>query len=471
VSDQRRTRTSLPGASPGSAASYRRLLAEPVLRRLAAADACARLPQGMMSITVLLVAAQHAPMGVAGLALAGYTLGAAATAPARGRLADRHGLFPAAAACGVGYVLAMLVLLVASLARAPAVPLVAAAAAAGLLLPPVSPGVRSLWSAYAEAGLRQAAFALDAAVYDLSFITGPVLASALAAGLAPSAALVLVLALTWASIVAVGAYARQPERRDYSHGRRGPGPMRSAVLRRLLVTAALTNAALSATEVSLTAYARDQHALWASGPLLAAVSAGSIAGSLLLGARRPPVGRAAGARPGAAAEAGGGHGGRVAGRGGYSRRLPRLLAGYALGLAGLTAATLYAPLLGVAAPLAGLCLGPALATLFYAVGSAAPSGTGIEAQAWINSIMNGGAAGGAALAGLMASRPALGLALAAAAAAAAAASAAAAAARSERVPAERDPAFTEAARTGLLPHRSEMPPRARQWPMRRLRAR
>jgi hypothetical protein len=44
------------------------------------------------------------------------------------------------------------------------------------------------------------------------------------------------------------------------------------------------------------------------------------------------------------------------------RRLPRLLIGYTLGLAALAAAGLYAPLLAVAAPLAGLCLGPTLAT-------------------------------------------------------------------------------------------------------------
>ena len=86
----------------GVAGSYRRLFAEPVLRRLAVADVCARLPQGMMSITLLLVAAQHASMAVAGLALAGYTLGAAVTAPARGRLADRRGLFPVAAVCLAG---------------------------------------------------------------------------------------------------------------------------------------------------------------------------------------------------------------------------------------------------------------------------------------------------------------------------------------------------------------------------------
>jgi hypothetical protein len=48
--------------------SYRALFAEPVLRRLAVADAFSRLPQGMVSITVLLVAAEHASMAVAGLA-------------------------------------------------------------------------------------------------------------------------------------------------------------------------------------------------------------------------------------------------------------------------------------------------------------------------------------------------------------------------------------------------------------------
>jgi hypothetical protein len=115
------------------------------------------------------------------------------------------------------------------------------------------------------------------------------------------------------------------------------GPLRSAALRRLLITAALTNAALSATEVALTAYVRYHNALWASGPLLAEISIGSIVGSVFLAYR------------------------------GY--RLSRLLAGYAIGLTVLTAAGLYARLVVVAAPLAGLCLGPTLATLF---GAAAP---------------------------------------------------------------------------------------------------
>jgi MFS family permease len=356
--------------------SYRRLFAQPVLRRLAVADICARLPQGMVSITLLLVAAQHASMTVAGLVVAGYTLGQAVTAPLRGRLADRRGLVPVAVVCGTGYALA---LLASALSRGPAGLLIGTAALAGLVNPPLSPGMRNLWWAHAGARLRQIAFALDAAVFDLAYITGPVLASALATGIVPAAALAVMLALTGAAVVTVGRPSGRP---DAPPDMRSLfGPLRSAALRELLVTAALANAALSATEVALTAYVRHHHALWASGPLLAEVSIGSILGSLLLGAR----GAAAGSR--------------------QYRRLPRLLAGYTCGLAVLAVAGPYPPLPAVAAPLAGLCLGPTLATLFGAAASAAPRGAGNQTQAWINSIMNGGAAGGAALAGFAAGRP------------------------------------------------------------------
>lgn len=39
--------------------------------------------------------------------------------------------------------------------------------------PPLSPGMRSLWAQYAGARLKQTAFALDAAVFDLAYITCP----------------------------------------------------------------------------------------------------------------------------------------------------------------------------------------------------------------------------------------------------------------------------------------------------------
>ena len=409
-----------PSPAAPDPASYRGLFARPVLRRLAVADVCARLPQGMVSITLLLVAAQHASMTVAGLVVAGYTLGQAATGPVRGRLADRRGLVPVASGCAAAYTLALLALLATSLARAPAGLLIGIATLAGLVNPPLSPGMRSLWSKAAGGRLTQTAFALDAAVFDLAYITGPVLASALATGLAPAAAVAVLLALTGAAVIIIITPARQPGNPGPPPARRSRfGPLRSAALRELLITAALTNVALTATEVALTAYVRHHHALWASGPLLAEVSLGSIVGSLFLGNRSSFLGN----RSLSLGNRSSFSGNRSLSLGNYGHRLRWLLAGYACGLAVLTAAGLYAPLLAVAAPLAGLCLGPTLATLFGAAARAAPPGQGTETQAWVNSIMNGGAAGGAALAGFASARPVLALGLAAAAAIAGALSA------------------------------------------------
>jgi MFS family permease len=191
-------------------AGYRGLFARPVLRTLAVADVCARLPQGMVSITLLLVAAQYASMTVAGLVVAGYTLGQAATGPVRGRLADRRGLVPVASVCVTAYTLGLLALLATSLARAPAGLLIGTVTLAGLVNPPLSPGMRSLWSKAAGGRLTQTAFALDAAVLDLAYITGPVLASALATGLAPAAAAAVLLALTGAAVIIIITPARRP---------------------------------------------------------------------------------------------------------------------------------------------------------------------------------------------------------------------------------------------------------------------
>jgi MFS family permease len=424
-------------ATPTAAGSYGRLLRVPALRGLALADVCARLPQGMVTVTLLLVVAAHASMTAAGLAVTGYTLGQAVTGPARGRLADRRGLAVVCAACGALYAAALLGLLAASLLRGPAAALVTAAAVAGVSCPPLSPGMRSLWAAHAGGPLRQAAFALDAAVFDLAYITGPVLASSLAAGLSPAAAVTVLLVLTAVAIVLIGkggitgrpwsvprgastsasastalSAVEEPSRRAaLARARSGGGhsrlgPLNSASLRRLLLTGALANLALSGTEVALTSYVRQHHALWASGPLLAEVSAGSIAGSLLLGTRAKGAGEAD-----------------------ERRRLPLLLACYALGLTALAAAALVTgalgvPLVAVAAPIAGLCLGPTLATLFGLASSAVPGG-GTEAQSWLNSAMNGGAAAGAAVAGVTAGAPALSLAVTAGVAALAAGTAAA----------------------------------------------
>jgi MFS family permease len=176
------------GAQRAGGGGSRRLFAQPVLRRLAVADVCARLPQGMVGLTLLLVAAQQASMTVAGLVVAGYTLGQAATGPLRGRLADRRGLVPVATVCAAGYALALAALLAGTQAAAPA-------GSSSAPRPWPAWSTRRSARACAACGRRTprpqltpTAFALDAAVFDLAYITGPVLASGLATGPAPAAA-------------------------------------------------------------------------------------------------------------------------------------------------------------------------------------------------------------------------------------------------------------------------------------------
>ncbi len=367
----------------------------------------------MLSVTVLLVVAQHTSMRVAGFALAGSTLGLAITAPFRGRLADKSGVSRVAGLCYAAYLVSWAGLLAECAARESAAVLVVLATVVGCSTPPLSPAMRSLWSAHAPVRLLSTAFALDAAVFDLAYIAGPVLASSLAVGIAPAAALGLMLALLGGAVAVIAVrFRRQPVDDAAS---RGSGPLRSATLRQLFVTAALANLALSAAEVALIASVRLHHALWASGPLLAELSVGSILGSLLLGSRAP------------AARA--------------QHRLARLLACYTLGLAALTAAALAPPLLAVVTPLAGFSLGPTLATFFTMTASAVPRHNGTEAQAWLNSMMNGGAAAGAALAGLTARQPILGLAIAASAAGMAALTAAFARPRGNSMPPDPQPAL------------------------------
>lgn len=385
------------------AGSYRRLFEQPGLRGLAVADLAARLPQGMVSITLLLVAAQRAPFTTAGLAAGAYALGQALTAPVRGRLADRRGLRMVVPCCLAGYVLALAGFAVAARLAPSALALVGGALLAGLSTPPLSPAMRGLWAVRTPPELRRSGLALDAAVFDLTAIAGPALAGVLATRIAPNAALAVQLVLMACAAAVVSRQPGAPGRAAPASGKAapaggGPGPLRVPALRRLLVTAALANLALTMTEVALTAFARRQGAAWAAGPLLAALSVGSVAGSLLLG--------------------------RLGERGRSTRRrLPLLLAGYALGLAVLAAAGLRPPLLAVAAPAAGLCLGPTLAALFTATADAAPAAAAIEAQSWVNTVMSGGSAAGAALAGLAAARPLAAVLLAAAAAALAAATA------------------------------------------------
>src|SRR2546430_1855363 len=144
--------------------------------------------------------------------------------------------------------------------------------------------MRSLWSARAGARFAQTAFALDAAVFDLAYITGPVLAGTLATGLAPAAALGLMLALTGLAVVIIGRQPpgqppdHPPERR--SRRRFPPRPAApNPPLGRLLLTRALAHAAPSGSGMETQA--------WLNSIMNGGAAAGAAATGAVLGGAGP----------------------------------------------------------------------------------------------------------------------------------------------------------------------------------------
>src|SRR4051794_29722574 len=160
---------------------YWALFEGPAARRLAFASALGWLGFAAMALAIVLTVqrASGSP-SVAGLALAGFSLGSA-LAPLRGRLVDRYGvraaLVPMAAASGA----ALVALAAAAGAGASDAVLVALAAAAGVTVPPLIATARVVWPVVVAPEHLQPAYGVQALLSDLGAVVGPALAGGLAA--------------------------------------------------------------------------------------------------------------------------------------------------------------------------------------------------------------------------------------------------------------------------------------------------
>jgi len=136
---------------------------------------------------VLLVRDSAGSYALAGVVSAAYSVGLGLVAPLLGRLTDRSGQTRVLVPCALGYC-ALLAGLVAAAGSAPVVALVAIAAAAGALFPPLSACMRVLWPLIGVADPRESAFALYAIVVGLAYVIGPLLITAIVAVAGPSSA-------------------------------------------------------------------------------------------------------------------------------------------------------------------------------------------------------------------------------------------------------------------------------------------
>jgi MFS family permease len=167
----------------------RGLVADPTWRRWALVAALVRLPSVMAPFALLLAGrAATGEFAHGAWLVSAHALGAAAAAPARGRALDRAGSPGALRRVSAYQALLLAALGGAAAARAPLAPLLALALVAGVVPAGCLGGVRALLPAVASGPRLESAFALDAVMFELLWIAGPLLVGACASFDAPLAA-------------------------------------------------------------------------------------------------------------------------------------------------------------------------------------------------------------------------------------------------------------------------------------------
>ncbi|OHV58004.1 MFS transporter [Pseudofrankia sp. BMG5.36] len=407
-------------ADAGGASAYRWLLGLPGAKPMMAAGLLARLPVAMIGIGgMLLVAATTGSYGLAGATTAAIALAGAAAGPLIGRRIDVSGPRVVLPVLAGAHVVAGIAFLVAALTHAPASLLLVAAAATGATLPQVGPVARQRWANRLGDDRRlDAAYALESALDEVSFVTGPAAASVLA-GLTPSAGVAAALLFAavgtaaFAALPAVaapappvapsvhrrGADARRGPRSGPGEApatrvtptrrrpRREPSVLRTRGVTPVLVSACALGMFFGTMDVGLIAYARANGWGGAAGLLPSLLTATSLGAGVTYG--------------------------MIRWRAGLVRR-------YAITAALLAAATALVPLAGwaagigavaVAVALAGLPLAPMIITSTTIVGELVPAHRRTEGFSWIV-IANGvGVAAGAPLAGAVVDQRGVDLAL------------------------------------------------------------
>ncbi|MEU9083145.1 MFS transporter [Streptomyces sp. NPDC048357] len=359
-------------ARPG----YGQLLRTPGALGFVLPGFAARLPFGMLTISILLLV-QHTTgsYGSAGVVAAVTGVSMALSAPLMGIFTDRFGQSAVLLPVVLTHAAAVSGLAALALLGAPVWALAIAAVPTGASVPQVGPMVRARWAAKLEGSpLLPTAAAFESVTDEFTFVVGPVLATALCTGVHPAAGLVTEATLTLlGGLLFAARRATQPK----PHAPSATGEKRTFALSypglRVLIFAFLgIGAVFGGMQVSLAAFSNEIGNPGANGLLYGVFAAGNMIAGIAMGA--------------------------VAWKIGPRRRL-------ILGYIGLTAAAsvLWAAhsmiLLGALGLIVGLFIAPALITGYTMVEQLVPAGARTEAFTWLTGSIAFGQAIAVTLAG------------------------------------------------------------------------
>jgi predicted MFS family arabinose efflux permease len=348
---------------------YLELLRTEHVSRLLFTSLVARLPQGMVSLAILLLLAPRDGYGRAGLATGAAVITGGISGVLLARAVDRRGARPVLVFASVWYAAALVALAVDGDGRFDGQ--LAICAAVGIATPPITAVTRSMWARVLDPSLSQRVFGLEATAQELVYIAGPALVAVIAGTAGPRAAVVVTGVL---GLLGVIAYVSAP---PFAAIRRTVRPPRHRVLRGTgvlgyVATGFCLTVCFAMTEIATVAFVGGREASAKSGIVLVIWSAGSLVGGLWFGS---PAGV-------------------VTDRG---------LAGTVTCFAALLALSALSPDdVALAAVLwcSGLALSPSLARLYTRISAVAPEGSTTEAFGWLSTAFLIGTAAGSSLGGV-----------------------------------------------------------------------
>ncbi|MEW2050618.1 MFS transporter [Streptomyces sp. NPDC005476] len=336
----------------------------------------ARQPFAMLTISIVLLV-QHTTgsYGAAGAAAAVTGVSMALCAPYSGRLADRYGQRAVLIPGVLLHTVSGLTLTVLALSHAPLWTVFAAAVPTGASVPQIGPMVRARWAVRLKGSpLMTTAAAFESVTDELTFVFGPLLATALCTGVNPAAGLITEASLTlFGGLLFAARKSTQPQVAVTGHTRvEHASALRVPGVRVLIVAFLGIGTVFGGMQVSLAAFTESIGEPGLNGVLYGTFAAGNMLSGLVCGA--------------------------VVWKVAPRQRLAVAYAALALVASGLWAAHSVFVLAGLGL-LVGMCIAPALITGYTLVEDLVPAGARTEAFTWLTGAVALGQAAAVTVAG------------------------------------------------------------------------
>ncbi|TXS40895.1 MFS transporter [Streptomyces sp. uw30] len=341
----------------------------------------ARQPFAMLTLSIVLLV-QHTTgsYGAAGAVAAVTGVSMALFAPYSGRLADRHGQRAVLIPGVLLHTLSGLTLTTLALTDAPLWALFVAAVPTGASVPQVGPMVRARWGVKLQGSpLMTTAAAFESVTDELTFVVGPLLATALCTAVDPAAGLITEASLTLlGGLLFAAQKSTQPSVTLAGHARvEHTSALRIPGVRVLIVAFLGIGAVFGGMQVSLAAFSESIGEPGLNGVLYGTFAAGNMISGIVCGA--------------------------IAWKVAPQRRLLVGYAALALTASGLWAAHSVLVLAGLGL-LVGMCIAPALITGYTLVEGLVPAGARTEAFTWLTGAVALGQAAAVTVAGQLEDR-------------------------------------------------------------------